>query len=66
MYSPDGNTLASTDRNVIHLWDAHSGELLRTLTGHIGYIYSIAFSPDGRTLTSGGRDGTMLLWKIAP
>ena len=66
VYSPDGNTLASTDRNVIHLWDAHSGELLRTLTGHIGYIYSIAFSPDGRTLTSGGRDGTMLLWKIAP
>lgn len=66
VYSPDGNTLASTDRNVIHLWDAHSGELLRTLTGHIGYIYSVAFSPDARTLTSGGRDGTMLLWKIAP
>jgi WD40 repeat protein len=66
VYSPDGNTLASTDRKVIHLWNAHSGELLRTLTGHIGYIYSIAFSPDGRTLTSGSRDGTMLLWKVVP
>ena len=64
VYSPDGNTLASTDRKVIHLWNAHSGELLRTLTGHIGYIYSIAFSPDGRTLTSGSSDGTMLLWEI--
>ena len=64
VYSPDGNTLASTDRKVIHLWNAHSGELLRTLTGHVGYIYSIAFSPDGRTLTSGGRDGTMLLWEM--
>ena len=65
VYSPDGNTLASTDRKVIHLWNAHSGELLRTLTGHISYIYSIVYSPDGRTLTSGGRDGTMLLWEIA-
>ena len=66
MYSPDGNTLASTDRKAIHLWDVHSGELLRTLTGHIGYIYSIVYSPDGQTLTSGGSDGTMLLWEIAP
>jgi uncharacterized protein with WD repeat len=64
VYSPDGNTLASTDRKVIHLWDAHSGELLRTLTGHIDYIYSIVYSPDGQTLTSGSSDGTMLLWEI--
>ena len=65
-YSSDGKTLASTDRKAIHLWNAHSGELLRTLTGHIGYIYSIAFSPDGQTLMSGGSDGTILLWEITP
>ena len=65
-YSPDGNTLASTDRKVIHLWNVRSGELLRTFTGHIGYIYSIVFSPDGQTLTSGGSDGTMLLWEVTP
>ena len=66
VYAPDGNTLASTDRKVIHLWDTHSGELLRTFTGHIGYISSITYSPDGRTLTSGGYDGTMILWEIVP
>ena len=40
------------------------GELLRTLTGHIYRISSIAFSPEGRTLTSSGSDGTLLLWKM--
>ena len=64
VYSPDGNMLASKYRNVIHLWDARSGELLQTLIGHISFIYSIVFSPDGRTLTSGGSDGTMLLWEV--
>ena len=65
-YSPDGNTLASTDRKVIHLWNVDSGELLRTFTGHISYISSITYSPDGRTLTSGSYDGTMILWEITP
>ena len=63
-YSPDGETLASSDREAIHLWDVDSGELLQTFTGHVGSIYAIAFSPDGRTLTSGGSDGTLLLWEV--
>ena len=50
-YSPDGNTLASTDRKDIYLWNVHTGELLRTFTGHKGFVYSIAYAPDGRTLT---------------
>ena len=65
-YSPDGNTLACVvDRINIHLWNVHSGALLRTFTGgHVGYISSIVFSPDGRTLTSGSSGGTVLLWEI--
>ena len=33
-----------------------------TLTGHRGSVYSVAFSPDGVTLASGSRDGTIRLW----
>ncbi|EKF04447.1 kinase domain protein [Tolypothrix sp. PCC 7601] len=42
-----------------------SGVLLqRTITGHSGGVYSVAISPDGKTLASGSADSTIKLWNI--
>ena len=50
----------------MRLWDANTGTLKNTLIGHTGWVFSVAFSPDGTTLASGSADGTVLLWRHTP
>ena len=64
-YSPDGSTLVSGGWGILSVWNAATGELLKTFTGHIeDTVYSVAFSPDGKTLVSGCRDSTVILWEL--
>ncbi|MDJ0549502.1 MAG: serine/threonine-protein kinase, partial [Microcystis sp. M49637_WE12] len=37
----------------------------KTLTGHSGQVYSLAYSPDGRYLASGSSDKTIKIWETA-
>ncbi len=39
-------------------------KLLRRFEGHTDAVYSMAVSPDGRTVLSGGRDACLRLWEL--
>jgi WD40 repeat protein len=61
-YSPDGKYIATAGSLGVFLWDAETGALLRTLIGHTGAVYSVAFSPGGKRVLTGSSDFTAKLW----
>jgi len=42
----------------------HAGRLVMTLTGHEDAVNSVAYSSDGRLLSSGSADGTVRIWDM--
>ena len=74
VFSPDGKTLAISECKKyvldgpcpISIWDISTGTRLKTLTVVGGGAYSIAFSPDGRTLADSGGlwDHRIVLWDV--
>jgi WD40 repeat protein len=64
-FRADGKVLASGSVDKIVLSDPDDGKTLGVLTGSMGYIIGLAFTPDGRTLLSGSADGKVRVWDVA-
>ena len=66
IFSPNGDVLVTSKKkgweNLIQLWGVNNGWDLGTISGHTEEITTLEFSTDGKTLASGSKDGTVLLW----
>jgi RNA polymerase sigma factor (sigma-70 family) len=63
-FSPDSRLVVTGGRdNTARLWDVTTGNHLRVFPGHAGWILSVAFSRDGRTLAVGHWRGVRL-WEV--
>ena len=67
VFSSDGKLFAVSSRknNSIQVWDVPNRQTLSRLEGHTTCVYSLAFSPDNKTIVSSGwtdKDKTLRLW----
>jgi WD40 repeat protein len=62
-FSPDGKSIVTTaEGNTARVWDADTGKLLATLTGHTGPVNHASFSPDGNRVVTASQDATARVW----
>ena len=68
--SPDASTIATAVSEIgqenghILLWNVEDGSILLRLTGSVGAIGCVEFSPDGKTLATAGENREIWLWDV--
>jgi WD40 repeat protein/serine/threonine protein kinase len=58
----DGRMLGVGEARV---WDVASGKVIQSAPRHAREVQAVVFTPDGRTLVTGSKDGTVRFWDAA-
>jgi WD40 repeat protein len=65
LFSPDGSLLAGGLLDgTIRIYELNQGRYFDLIDGHLDSVTSLAFSADGKTLLSGGRDCRISIWDM--
>ncbi len=50
---------------MVRIWDVGTAREIRTLTGHINDVTSVAFSPNGQLVAGGSLGQTIRIWNLS-
>jgi WD40 repeat protein len=74
-YAGDGRRLAAAVSTLgeerpefvgeLKIWDAATGQEIRTIKGIVGWLFGVAFTSDGKRIVSGSAAG-MRMWRAKP
>jgi WD40 repeat protein/basic membrane lipoprotein Med (substrate-binding protein (PBP1-ABC) superfamily)/DNA-binding SARP family transcriptional activator len=66
-FSPDGQFLVTSGTNPGGMvWEAETGQLVMSLTGHTLWTYNAIFNPAGDQIITSSQDGTTIVWDFLP